>query len=147
VGVGPSNVKPIVQIHLVASAAALEGSGPVSKIPGHIIQVAGDGTRPAISAGNRWNERAKQNRFHFSKYWVPCSRLKSRRGEEDLPRPVYTTDLPVYTTDYQCTQQTNNIVKKLWFCSDNKLRYRSVCALVSISLTLLMSTRKSSLVL
>jgi hypothetical protein len=67
-GVAPSDVESIVQILLVAGAATFEGSGSVTKIPGNIVQVAGDGARPAVCTGNRRNKGTKRNRFHFTKY-------------------------------------------------------------------------------
>jgi hypothetical protein len=67
-GIAPSDIESIVQILLVASTATFEGSGPVTKIPGNIVQVAGDGARPAVCTGNRRNKRTKRDRFHYTKY-------------------------------------------------------------------------------
>ncbi len=66
-GVVSCDIKPIVQIPLVAGTAALEGSGSFTKIPGPIVQVAGDGARPAVGTGNRRNERAERDGFHCYK--------------------------------------------------------------------------------
>ncbi len=87
----PSDIEDVVHIPLVADSAALEGCGTFSEISGRIEQVTGDGARPALGTGDRGDKNAKWNRFHFAKYELPRGRLWSRGGEEDLPRPVYTT--------------------------------------------------------
>jgi hypothetical protein len=103
----------MVQIPLVASAATFEGSGPIAKIPGHIVQVTGNGARPAVGTGNRRNKRTERNRFHYqSTRYLVVGRLKGRGEEEPSPTSVHNR-LGVYTTDWECTQQTGSVHNRL----------------------------------